>query len=155
MRRGPQDVPYAPPLLAVVLAVYAALSLAMHAMGGNAFHALAQMVLDVGLTLAATALLLRMAGYGARWVQTMTALAGSGVLLTLMAFPVAAAMTLTRIEGGGRLSLGVALLVLMVWSVMVSGVIYARALEVHRVAGIGIAMLLLIVAALLSKTLLY
>ena len=154
MRKGPEDIPYSPPLLVVVLAAYAVVSLAMQLLGGDLISALAHMLLDVGLMLVATTLLLYMAGHGARLVQTITALAGSGVVLALIALPIVVAMVSVDMQQGVPLPLGLAWLALVVWSVMVSGSIYARALGKHRITGVGIAMLLFIAALLLSDTLL-
>ena len=158
MRKGPEDMPYSLPLLVVVLAVYMVIGLAMHLLSGDVLSALAHMLLDVGLIWLATTLLLYMAGHGARLVQTMTALAGSGALLALIALPIVVVIVSVDMKQGVPLPLllplGLTWLALVVWSVMVSGSIYARALGWHRIAGVGVAILLLIATLLLSDTLL-
>jgi hypothetical protein len=143
LRRGPQDLPYAPTLLAVLCVgtVVADLLVARMLIDGPApvGRVLFSLLLMVGLP----AIALRMVGHPERLVQTATALAGTGIVFSLLALPVVA--------GVGRLPedpaalqpmqvvFGWLSIALLGFQVAVKGHIFRHALGVPLRAGVLLA----------------
>lgn len=143
MRRGPQDLPYSPPLLAglcvVAVLVDHALAAALVDGGAPTLRVLFSLAVLVGLP----ALALGMANLQARWVQTATALVATGIVFSLVALPVVA--------GVGRLPedpsqltpaqviFGWLSIALLAWQVAVKGSIFRHALGVPLRAGVLLA----------------
>jgi len=86
LRRGPQDLPYSPALLALLIGAMLALdaALAEHVSQVGLPH----MAFSLLLMLALTWLALRIGEKSPRFVQTASALLGAGIVLTLLAVPV-------------------------------------------------------------------
>lgn len=125
LRAKPQDLPASPSLLGATLISYTLTSLALATAGWVLERAILYALVDA-LTMALlthTMLLLRKVP--ARLTQTLTALAGSGTLLGLAAWPLVAAQSPLLLS-----------FVMMVWSIAVTANILRHALSVNLTLGI-------------------
>lgn len=86
-RRGPQDLPYSIPLLRGLLCAMVGLQLLVMFALRERIDAPERIVLSLLLTLALPWAVLRMRGMQARYVQTLSALVGTGILFSLALAP--------------------------------------------------------------------
>ena len=137
-RRGPEDLPSQAFLLGAVMVVALVVSTVSLVMLGNGFGTA---VLETGVSLVVFLVfyrvLLTLAGRPERFTQTVTALLGTSVLLSLIAMP----LLLTLGENAEEVPpLTVFLLLgLLLWSLDIAGFIISRALERHYALGVTIA----------------
>lgn len=132
LRAGPQDVPASRELLAVVLGL-SVLSNLMFVLGRTSFVEGLVFVLSVlGLLMGLVYLLLAVLGYRARAVQTLTALGGTGLVLSLLALPLLVFSALLPAEAN---PFGLLLLMINLWGLVVIAHVLRHALSVHLVQG--------------------
>ena len=153
LRRGPQDLPASSTLLGLILAINLVASLLVGlAADLSAPIALGQGLADALLTLGLLHLALRLTRHPARFVQLATALLGAGALLSLVA--VAPLMLLSGAESRGETSLaGLPLLVLLFWSLLVTGHILRHGLDLRLGQGVLIAVAYNLLASTLINAL--
>ena len=143
-RKGPQDVPAAPAVFGLALCAYLAIGAAV--LWQSADHpgtVLGQLALDLVLLVLICGGLLALTGRSARMIQTLTALFGTGALLSAAALPFVwtAARTLgdgvpvPGMEVPGLLS-AMALFLLLLVSLLVTGHILRQALDWSYAAGV-------------------
>lgn len=151
-RRGPRDVPASFPLLVLVAVPYLVTSGVQSALmypaegpGG----ALARAGADLAMTVVLFWIVLAVARRGHRYVQTLSALLGTG---TLLALPMLGLLLLGRqVPNGSPLEFLVSLasLPLLVWALFVIGHIVRSALEAPLATGMAVAMSYFVVSYLL------
>lgn len=137
LKRGPDEIPYSWLVLNVCVALWLASLLATTIMLGNfdtrdAVVAIGSAALGVGCY----SLVLVMLGFSARFVQTVSALVGTGALISFAMLAVLVLMT----PFVGRNIANLVAFLLLVWSVPVKGHIIARAINWHWYAGIAVAL---------------
>jgi hypothetical protein len=139
LRAGPQDLPASRELLGLAIASYTLVSFLLSAPGYPLATAGQMALVDVALLIVFPASLLYLLGKPARVYQTLTALAGTGTLLGLIALPVMP--LLLQGEGSGPPPVFASLLwlVLFGWTLMVVAHIMRHALSVNLPVAIGIA----------------
>ncbi|NCA90335.1 MAG: hypothetical protein EOM92_15955 [Gammaproteobacteria bacterium] len=154
LRRAPQDLPGSSTLLGLVLAINLGASLLVGlAADLSAPVALGQGLADALLTLGLLHLALSLTRHPARFLQLATALLGAGALLSLVA--VAPLLLLSGAESRGETSLaGLPLLVLLFWSLLVTGHILRHGLDLRLGQGVLIAVGYNLLASTLINTLL-
>jgi hypothetical protein len=139
LRANPQDLPVSKPVLAGTLVAYAAadvlgalpkLPVALGAMAGT---------LDMLTLVIFVQVLLRLRGLDNRLIQTLTALAGCGALLTTISWAVAMALD-------GLAPPGAVYLVSLVWYLTVSGHILRHAIDRSFPVSVALSLLLFIIA---------
>jgi hypothetical protein len=144
-RKGPQDVPAGGAVLRLCLIAYLAVGAAVLWPSADSVGALiAQLAVDVLLLVTVFGGLLGLMGRSARIGQTLAALFGTGALLSLIALPFV--WMLAGIAGDpatapdalppGAALAGMALLVLLLASLMVTGHIVRHALDWSYAAGV-------------------
>jgi hypothetical protein len=122
LRRAPQDLPASPVLFAIVAAVSLVVGVVVGLLAGLPFGAgLVQTLFEIALTLLALLFALRLMRMDARFMQAATALLGSGVVIGVVAV-LPLSLNPTGTEESDLAALGaLLLLILFVWSVVVSG----------------------------------
>jgi len=139
LRAGPQDLPASNALLGATLAAHVvvgvALGLVSYSFLGAVYYALVSTLILVLFT--RLALLLR--SYVERFNQTVCGLAGTDVLLGLVAWPVTAWLYRADAEGADLLVPFAVWLLLVAWSLVVTAHILRHALSVHYVIGFAVA----------------
>jgi hypothetical protein len=138
LRRGPQDLPTSRSLLAtLILLNIVAGTLLYSGQEGGSSNSL-QSIVDIGLSLVMYSAVLNLRGFRERVVQTLTAFTGTGLLLTLILFPIS---LLLGQEGenfyvtAGRLMF----MGLLIWSLAVDGHIFRHALGTSMMVGTVVA----------------
>jgi hypothetical protein len=139
-RRGPQDLPASPVLLGLAAAGYVGVSICQLALLDEAPAAwFVFVVLDPLLLAAGTWLVLRLFRQQARFVQTLSAIYGTGAVLGIVLFlPVQWAITATG-AGPESVPAGLAALGLVVVFALVTGRILQHALETSLFLGVTLA----------------
>ena len=157
LRRGPQDVPFSPGLLGAILFVGMALDFMVLTRIGNATDVAPQVGLSALLSLALPWAALSIAGKRERFVQTATALAGVGIVFTLLMVPVVLgvgpAPQGTQQPTNAQYALSLLYLVLVGWALSVRGNILRHALEVSLPIGVLVAVVFFAVEVLLTSML--
>jgi len=139
LRRGPQDLPTSGILLAIALTAQTVMTILLSGVTLSVPGALLSGVVDTALLVVLTGTLLYVQGRNVRVVQTLTALAGTGAIITLVALPLSGwlhGVDQAAGEGGFALLL---LLILTGWSLAVAGHIFRHALSVPYFVGLVLA----------------
>lgn len=139
-RRGPEDLPDSRFLLWMAGAVYvltqAALAASVYA---TPMALVRSLVLDLLLLCGFLWGLLRLAGHTARYRQTLTAVFGTGALLSACMLPFNYWLNVAAEPGKPLLAPTIGLLAVVSWSLVANGHIFARALSRPFVAGLAIS----------------
>jgi hypothetical protein len=133
LRRNPQDLPTSRSLLNAALAGYFLISAVLGMRAYGLPRSLLQAGVEVAILILYTRMLLTISARPERIVQTLSALAGSGLLLGIAALPLS-----VLVPSGDALAglPALAYLALMVWSLIVYGHIFRHALSRGQLAGL-------------------
>lgn len=155
LRMAPQDLPTSRPLLIYSLAVYAVLALMLSWIQMTPGKALIAAVFDTLLMGLLSYVLLWARLMPQRWPQTCTALAGSGIILQVVALPI----TLWQKQFGPDNSLvlipSLLILVLLFWNLVVVGHILRHALSTNLGMGAVLATVYMYVSLGVMKVLFF
>jgi hypothetical protein len=140
-RRGPQDLPTSPLLFALVIAAYVVVSvlqlLMLHEAGPIWF---VFVVIDPALLVGGTWLLLRLFQHPERFLQTATAVLGTGALLGLVVYlPLQWVLDSVGATPGSTLA-GMVALALVVMFALVTGRILKLATDTSLFTGVAISL---------------
>ena len=137
---GPEDLPDSRLLLVLSLGLYVLAQIlpALQVYGSTPTAALA-IVIDVLLLVSAVWAVLRLAGHPSRYRQTVSALLGTGALLTVPLVPLQFWLQMFTQAGHAPAGPSLAILLLMTWSLTVQGHILSRALSAPFVIGLLVA----------------
>jgi len=141
LRAGPQDLPISRTLLRLALGLYLLFAwlLAVPAYGQG--RAVLVALLDAALLIVFVQVLLYLLSRSARIPQTLTAMAGSGSLLGLLALPLVLWGQPAQAEEQISGLLLYAWLLLLVWNLLITGHILRHALSTSLGIGTGVALL--------------
>jgi hypothetical protein len=141
MRRAPQDDAASPAMLQVAVVAYLGVDLLQALPGADWTVAVGMGLVDTLFMVLFCWLLLRVTNRPARFVQTLTALAGTGAVLGVAGLPMIwqAGRAPAGDTPGAMLVLG--WLLLLVWSVAVKAHIFRHALSSPYAAGVLVAIL--------------
>lgn len=137
LRAGPQDLPAGAGLAALLTAAWIAQGLLMD-QALNEPASGARNLVAIAVQFVAIAALLKLRNRAARIPQTFSALAGTGIIMGLLAFALLAQLDPGRPQRG----LALAYLGLFLWSLVVDGHIYRHALSTRMSLGILVAVLI-------------
>jgi len=143
---GPQDLPASRELLGLALASYALVSFLLSLPGYPLVTAVQMALVDAVLLIMFAITLLYFLGKMARLNQTLTALAGTGTLLGLLALPVMPLLLPDQEAKQQPLLASLLWLLLLGWSLIVVAHIMRHALSVNLPVAIGVAILYTLVA---------
>ncbi|MCI0400976.1 MAG: hypothetical protein L0Z68_06710 [Gammaproteobacteria bacterium] len=136
LRLGPQDLPASPFLLGITLLCYTLSSILLALITIPPLRATLSGITESLLVAALTVIVLRVRHMPARWTQTLTALAGTGMLLSLVAFPLTMWLNEIKVSDGDVRLPGLILLLLVIWNVVIMAHILRHALSTSF--GIGL-----------------
>ena len=142
-RSGPEDIPFAPPLVAILLAIWLLVQFINGALqtGLSVAQMIGVQMLSMLLMLGASAAILAFKGLQARWTQTALALIGVDIALSLVSIPL---LLLNHAIGQQIPLINGLYLMLVVWQLAVQSFIYHRALSVSPLLGLALAFGLLV-----------
>jgi hypothetical protein len=146
LRQGPQDLPTSGILLAIALAAHLLMTVLLSNVSLGASSAIFWGVLNTALMVVLTVAVLYLQRRNARVVQTLTALAGTGAVITLVALPISGWLhgaDQAAGEGGFALLL---VLFLTGWSLAVVGHIFRHALSVPYFMGLVLAVVFYLIS---------
>ncbi len=139
-RRGPQDLPASTPLLVLCLLASMLGSVVIAATSLTLSMAVMSAVAETLFMCAVVYLLLWVRGHAARWQQTVTAIAGTGVVLILLALPLLAWILAAEAQSAAA---GLPILLfygIIIWNLMVLGHIFRHALSTLLPLGVLMAL---------------
>lgn len=139
LRRRPQDLPSSIVLFALAAGFHTIMSILLSATMLNAWKAILAGITDTLLIIFLTGTLLYAHRLKPRILQTLTAMTGTGAIITLVAIPVFGWLHAIKQSGGGNPLAGLLVLGLIAWSLAISGHILRHALSIPYFLGIFIA----------------
>ena len=134
LQKGPQDIPESKNLLTLCLVAYGLCSVVLMYLSESLDKAILAAILEVILIMIFTQALLQIRGKSSRWMQTVTAFFGTGVIISVLALPVYLLIGVGDVpDTAQRLdkSLGLMLLAaLACWNIVIMAHILKHALEI-------------------------
>jgi hypothetical protein len=149
LKKGPQDLPLSRELLTLCLLLYTAVNILLALTTTAAVRAIASGVLETALVSTLTIIILRLTRHPERWVQTLTALTGTGCILGIMALPLFAG---SMFPGAGdflQALLVILYLILIIWSLAIMGHILRHALDTTLGTGVVFAIIYIVITSVL------
>ena len=144
MRVAPQDLPSSRVLLWSTAAVYASVSCMISLLTLGPVAAVMSAIVDTGVLLGLTMLVLWVRELGPRYTQTATALVGSGTILSAIALPFL--ILQFQLGSDGNVLPSIIVLALMIWSLNVVGHILRHALDTKFFVGLLLSVVYLYVS---------
>ena len=139
-RRGPEDLPDSQFLMLLAGSAYVLTQGVLAApVYGSPIELARSLVLDLILLCGCLWGLLRLAGHASRFRQTLTAVLGTGALLTVCMMPFNYWLDVAGEPGKPALAPTIGLLGIVSWSLVVNGHIFSRALSRPFLAGLAIS----------------
>lgn len=143
LNKGPQDIPASKNLLTLCLVGYGLLSVQLAALSQPIEKAVFAGVMEVALIMIFSLALLQIRGKSERWVQMVTALAGTGIIISILALPLYLFIGIGGEEAmasSGVRALGLLFLaVLACWNITIMGHILKNALDINMFSAIILA----------------
>lgn len=137
-KRNPQDLPASDQLLLMTVAVYFGVGCLHNSMHDTLSRSIQIGIIDLASLFLFTYFILRLLGQMKRWNQTVTALAGAGILLTLIATPVSYGLLQTKETPIYPLFV-FAIVFLFSWSLVIQGHVFRHAFSMNFGAAIALA----------------
>ena len=155
LKRRPQDVPASRELLLLTIAIYFLLDLLLAKLDENITSALAAALVDTLFLLVFTLVLLLLCRKAGRWTQTVTALAGTGVVFAVLLMPAVIALSGPDAMTAMQQALSILLYLVLIWYVAVLGHIFRHAMSSSFAPGVFVAMIYLLIGVFIELTLVY
>ena len=151
LKTAPQDLPYSPKLMARVIFLYLVSGIVI--VGGITEPSLAvgHILLNIGIILFFTYVLLSSLNLKARFVQTVTALIGTGIVFNLLSWPVLGYGDLEQAPRAVMQIISFVVLMLISWEVLVTAHIFRHALNTKMTQAVLLSMSLFFVSLALSQ----
>lgn len=146
-RAGPDRLPYSPALVVLLAIGYTAVNIAVTMFSIDNFGASAILSLfELTLLGGYIYLLLRWRRFGARYVQTISAILGCGLGFSLLGLPIIWAMTAAQERGGDLTAYSLFSLGLVVWRFMVGVHVLKCALQTSSHVSVALNLVYLLLS---------
>ena len=133
--KRPQDIPVSINLLTVCIVIYAFLSIFLTSLFHPVEKAILAGVVEIFLIMIFTLALLQARGKSSRWTQTMTALTGTSVIISIITIPLYFLIgvgDLNELQANAGQSVGLLLLAALgCWNIVIMSHILRHALEIN------------------------
>ncbi len=139
LKRAPQDLPDSSILLAIMLVAHTVTSILLNTVVLDGWGALLAGITDTLLVSILTGTILYLHSFTARIVQTLSAMTGTGAIISLVAIPLFAWHAGAQQSGSANPFAALMVFGIVAWSLAVSGHILRHALSVPYVLGILVA----------------
>jgi len=148
---GPQDLPASSFLMLVSMLAYIVMSVLVGLMDLKPVSAVLSGILDVALVAAMTQLLLWIKEMGGRFMQTFTALMGTGAILGLVALP----LLIIQMQLGEQSAFlpSVFIIALTIWNLAIVGHILRHAISAPFFVGVLLAVAYMYVSVSVMRSL--
>lgn len=149
LKAGPQDLPNSTWLMKFSLVVYFALAVISQLLEYSLSMSLVAAIAELILMMLIVAILLQLRGYSERFNQTVTAMAGTGTIISLIALPLvnlASGISPDQMTFTDNMIM-VLIMTVLLWSLMVTAHIFRNALEIK--AGLAVALTVVYTIALM------
>jgi len=153
LRKGPQDLPKSTVLLYMCLTLYTVFDVLLTLQARSIEDALLVSLVDVCFLLAVTFFILKQHHHLDRWIQTITALCGTGVILGIFIFPLVYGGAQNQYETWLQQIIILLFLVMVIWNIAVLAHIVRHAISSSMGIGIMIAILYIWMSSLLISML--
>ena len=153
LRKGPQDLPKSSVLLYLSLILYMVFDVLLTVQARPFEDALLVSFIDVGFLLGVIFFILKQHHYLDRWVQTITALCGTGVILGIFIFPLVYGGAQNQYETWLQQIIIILFLIMVIWNIAVLAHIVRNAISTSLGIGIAIAILYIWMSSLLISML--
>lgn len=139
LKRAPQDDPASYSGLVLALSLYVISDLVVAGTSSGWKVAWGMTAIDLLVMIVLTVVLLQFTHKSTRFLQTLTALAGTGGLLGLLVLPAVLSVSANHQAQQSSALLVIFWLVMMVWSIVVRAHVYRHALSLNYATGVGVA----------------
>lgn len=153
LRRAPQADPVSGTALGWSILAYVTMDLLQARASSGWQTSVGMTTLDTLVMVLFSWAVLRLTNKTARYVQTLTALAGTGTVLGLLGLPLIQQVARAHPDEGPAGMLVLGWLMLLVWSISVQAHIYRHALSLRYGAGLLVAGLQMVLIIILLETL--
>lgn len=151
LKASPQDLPYSSRLLVRIIFLYVGSGLVVTSGVAEPALALGRMVLSLAVVSVFSYVLLSALNMKARYLQTVTALIGTGIIFNLLAWPVLSYGDIEQASAVAMQLLSLAVLSLIGWEVLVTAHIFRNALDTKMTQAVLLSMALFLVTLTLSQ----
>lgn len=153
LQTAPQNLPYSSRLMNRVIFLYLFSGIVVLNGVIEPSMALPRMILSILVLMGFSYLVLSMLGLKPRFVQTVTALVGTGVIFNLMSWPLLGLLGAENVADSMANMLSLLILMLISWEVMVTAHIYRHALNMQLAKAIILSIGLFLMNMTLSQLL--
>ncbi len=140
-RLGPQDLPSSTFFLGIIFVISTLLALLLNLINLSFQHAILAVIINLAIVIIITQLILRLYNKPMRFVQTLTAQLGAGIVISIVAAPVIVMLVYAE-KNDVDMTAGVILwLILFLWEMAVTAHILRHALSTSFLQGFLMAIL--------------
>jgi len=149
-KAGPSDLPISQSLLKITLLIYLVISIVINQIDSDLNMSFFVSLTDVLFLMISTMLLLKFRGFQSRYVQTLTALAGSGSCIAFIGLPIIWWFYQIEPEQQATSYVMLLMIALMFWSLMVMAHIFRQSLEIKAGTAAMLTIVYTIIALLIT-----
>ncbi len=153
LHANPQDLPASQALLVISLILYLMVSVALALPIYGLNISLTQALLEITMLIAYTWLILVMTSHGERLTQTLSALAGTGVIFGFLALPITYSIYDSASAGVGNVWTLFAYLMIMGWLLVVYGHVFRNALSSNLFLGMLVSFVYIVLTSVVIESL--
>ncbi|MDT8452437.1 MAG: hypothetical protein RQ936_06810 [Gammaproteobacteria bacterium] len=151
LKAVPQDLPCSSRLLLRIIFLYVGSGIVVMGSVAEPALALGRVVLSLAVISVFSYVLLSALNMKARYLQTVTALIGTGIIFNLMAWPVLSFGDIEQASAVAVQLLSLAVIALISWEVLVTAHIFRNALDTKMTQAVLLSMALFLVTLTLSQ----
>ncbi len=151
LRTAPQDLPYSPGLMNRILFVYLLSGLVVQSNLVDPTLSIGRMILGILVLMFFTYIVLASLDLKARFVQTVSAMVGVGVIFNLLAWPLLNQLDVSADAESIPAGTSLMVLLLMSWELLITAHIYRNALNTSMLHAIIISLGLFFITITLSQ----
>ena len=155
LKYRPQDIPASRELLLLCIVIYFLLDLLLAKLDENITAVVPAALADTVFLLVFVLVLLLLCRKVNRWTQTVTALAGTGIVFSVLVLPAVITPTGPDAMTSMQQALSVLLYLVLIWYVVVLGHIFRHAMPSSFALGVFVAMIYLLTGVFIELTLVY
>ena len=151
LKSAPQDLPFSTGLMARVVVLYFISGIVVVTGMVEPSLAMGRMLLNIGIILFFSYVVLSSLNLKTRFVQTVTALVGTGIVFNLLAWPVLSFGDMEQESTAAMQILSLIVLMLISWEILVTAHIFRNALGTKMTQAVILSMALFFVTLSLSQ----